>query len=190
MLLPLMLLSACTSQQPDVPPSAATKAPKASTAPGVDAGSPAASTDTRPTAPVRNVILMINDGAGWGTWDAAAYWQYGSREGTPYAGFPVKYAMTTFPLNNEDNPTKDDVSRVNYDPEEAWDTRKSDDPDFSIEAYEYLDDDATDSAASGTAMASGIKTYQNAINVNNHGRPVEFITLLARAQGRATGVVT
>ncbi|KXU35675.1 hypothetical protein AXK12_04730 [Cephaloticoccus capnophilus] len=33
------------------------------------------------SAPVpQNVIVMINAGAGWGTWDATAYWQYGSRE--------------------------------------------------------------------------------------------------------------
>ncbi|MDU3958035.1 MAG: hypothetical protein E7H04_28905 [Pseudomonas aeruginosa] len=52
-----------------------------------------------------NVIVMINDGAGWGTWDAAAYWQYGSREGAPYADFPQRLAVTTFPLNASSQPT-------------------------------------------------------------------------------------
>ena len=47
----------------------------------------------------KNVIVMINDGAGWGAWDATADWQYGGRDHTPYAGFPIKYAMTTYPLN-------------------------------------------------------------------------------------------
>lgn len=193
MLISLLLISACANREP--PRQAGTAAPATPPTPTIDLGSrspraldPQTGTHHAPRA--RNVILMINDGAGWGTWDAAAYWQYGSREGTPYAGFPVKYAMTTYPLNNEDSPTHDDVSRVNYDAGKAWDTRPSDEPGLPFEAYEYLDDDATDSAASGTAMASGIKTYQNAINVDNHGRPVEFITLLARAQGRATGVVT
>lgn len=138
----------------------------------------------------RNVIVMINDGAGWGTWDAAAYWQYGSREGTPYADFPVKYAMTTYPLNNEDGPTGDDESLVNYDAGRAWESDPHDEPEFAFKAYEYLDDDATDSAAAGTALASGVKTYNNGINMDNRGKAVPFITQLARARGKATGVVT
>ncbi len=56
-----------------------------------------------------NVIVMINDGAGWGTWDAAAYWQYGSREGAPYADFPLRLAVTTFPLNASSQPTGDNA---------------------------------------------------------------------------------
>ena len=124
----------------------------------------------------RHVIVMINDGAGWGTWDAAAYWQYGSRAGTPYAGFPVRYAMTTYPLNNEDEPTGDDESQVNYDEKKAWRTEPDEDPQFAFKAYEYLDDDAADSAAAGTALASGIKTYNNGINMDNRGRPVPFVT--------------
>lgn len=138
----------------------------------------------------RHVIVMINDGAGWGTWDAAAYWQYGSRAGTPYAGFPVRYAMTTYPLNNEDEPTGDDESQVNYDEKKAWRTEPDEDPQFAFKAYEYLDDDAADSAAAGTSLASGIKTYNNGINMDNRGRPVPFVTQVARAAGKATGVVT
>ncbi len=134
---------------------------------------------------------MINDGAGWGTWDAAAYWQYGGREGAPYADFPIKYGMTTYPLNNEDEPTGDDESLVGYDRNKAWDIE----PDKRVKGlpfkgYEYLDDDATDSAAAATALASGIKSYNNAVNVDNRGRKLPFVTLTAKEQGKATGVVT
>ncbi|MDJ0089796.1 alkaline phosphatase [Pantoea allii] len=138
----------------------------------------------------KNVIVMINDGAGWGTWDATAYWQYGGRDKTPYAGFPAKYAMTTYPLNASKKATHSDESLVNYDAQKAWDTTKTDNRDLPFKGYEYLAINPTDSAAAGTALASGIKTYNNAINVDNNGKPVDFVTLTAKAQGKATGVVT
>lgn len=164
-----VLLSACTTHDP---------------------GAQVLAPDVEVSRPVRNVIVMINDGAGWGTWDAAAYWQYGSRERTPYANFPVKYGMTTYPLNDEKEPSGDDESLVNYDKAKAWDTEPFDDPSMPFKGYEYLDDDPTDSAASGTALASGVKTYRNGLNVDNRGNPVRFVTLDAKAQGKATGVVT
>lgn len=138
----------------------------------------------------KNVIVMINDGAGWGTWDATADWQYGGREQTPYAGFPVKYAMTTYPLNASKKATHNNDSLVNYDAQKAWDTSPNADKDLPFKGYAYLAIDPTDSAAAGTALASGTKTYNNAINVDNNGKPVSFVTLVAKEQGKATGVVT
>ncbi|MFV1979640.1 MAG: alkaline phosphatase, partial [Rhodothermia bacterium] len=47
----------------------------------------------------------------------------------------------------------------------------------------------TDSAASGTAMASGVKTYNGAIAVDTAGRPVATVLEAAEARGMATGLV-
>lgn len=138
----------------------------------------------------KNVIVMINDGAGWGTWDATAYWQYGGRDLTPYAGFPFKYGMTTYPLNASKKATNNNDSLVNYDAKKAWDTSENADKDLPFKGYNYLATNPTDSAAAGTALASGTKTYNNAINVDNNGKPVIFVTLLAKEKGKATGVVT
>jgi len=140
--------------------------------------------------PVKNVIIMINDGAGWGTWDATAYWQYGSREGLPYADFPVRYGMTTYPLHPGKEPTHDTVSRIGYDPAKAWDITPTGDDILPFAGYHYLDVTPTDSAAAGTALASGVKTYNSSVNYDNFGKPVAYSTLLARAAGKATGVVT
>lgn len=137
-----------------------------------------------------NVIVMINDGAGWGTWDAAAFWQYGSREGAPYADFPQRLAVTTFPLNASSQPTGDNAQTLGYDAGKAWDTEPVPAQDLPFAGYQYLAAVATDSAAAGTALSSGIKTYNNAINVNNDGDAVEFNTLRAKRLGMATGVVT
>lgn len=48
----------------------------------------------------------------------------------------------------------------------------------------------TDSAASATAWASGVKTYNGAIGVDIHGRPHPTLLEMAKAAGLATGNVT
>jgi len=47
----------------------------------------------------------------------------------------------------------------------------------------------TDSAAAGTALATGHKTYNGAISVDSTGRPVAHLVEAAEAQGMATGLV-
>ncbi|RLV61380.1 alkaline phosphatase [Parashewanella curva] len=46
----------------------------------------------------------------------------------------------------------------------------------------------TDSAAAATAMATGVKTYNGAIGVDEHKHPVETLFEKAKAKGKATGV--
>ena len=48
----------------------------------------------------------------------------------------------------------------------------------------------TDSAAGGTALASGVKTYNSAIGVDLDGNPVTCLTEWAKAAGYGTGVIT
>ena len=48
----------------------------------------------------------------------------------------------------------------------------------------------TDSAAGGTALASGRKTYNSAISVDMDGKPVSVLTEWAKAAGYGTGVAT
>ncbi|MDR0907148.1 MAG: alkaline phosphatase [Rikenellaceae bacterium] len=47
----------------------------------------------------------------------------------------------------------------------------------------------TDSAAGGTALSTGVKTYNGAIGVDAEGQPVETILEKAEAAGLATGLV-
>tara|TARA_R110000782_G_scaffold78293_3_gene155944 strand:- start:148142 stop:149548 length:1407 start_codon:yes stop_codon:yes gene_type:complete len=51
-------------------------------------------------------------------------------------------------------------------------------------------DYVTDSAASGTAWASGVKTYDGAIGVDIHGKPHKTLIELAKAAGLGTGNIT
>ena len=48
----------------------------------------------------------------------------------------------------------------------------------------------TDSAAGGTALATGVKTYNSAIGVDAQGNPVTNLAEWARAAGYGTGVIT
>jgi len=57
--------------------------------------------------------------------------------------------------------------------------------------YTFAEDElVTDSAASGTALATGYKTYNGAISVTDDGRPVTTVLEHAEAAGMATGLVS
>ena len=66
--------------------------------------------------------------------------------------------------------------------------------DDGFAAYDYIMwRGITDSAAAGTAIASGVKTYNSAINFIDNGEtlePVPFITELVKQSGRKAGIVT
>jgi alkaline phosphatase len=58
-------------------------------------------------------------------------------------------------------------------------------------AYDYLIwDSITDSAAAGSALASGIRTYNSSINYTLDGQPVPFLTQQVKDLGKRAGVVT
>ncbi|YAL82691.1 alkaline phosphatase [Dermacoccaceae bacterium W4C1] len=61
---------------------------------------------------------------------------------------------------------------------------------YSVDKETGKPDYAPDSAATGTAWATGVKSYDGAIGVDRHGAPYESLLKLAKKQGRATGNVT
>ena len=65
-----------------------------------------------------------------------------------------------------------------YDPEAAW----SD--------HDWVNSGATDSAAAGTAMASGEKTRNGMLGVDPDGQPLENLSERAVETGRSAGVVS
>ncbi|GAA0292582.1 alkaline phosphatase [Rhodovulum strictum] len=151
---------------------------------------PAATVDT-----AKNVILFISDGASWGTWDMASYWEYGEKGQQAYDSFDVKLGMITTPLNTASTPQYSGEQKVFYDPDKAWDTtpisgsyggRTS-----HFAGYDYIKRDYTDSAAAGTALATGEKSYNNAVDFDDFGQPLGFITQQLKEElGKAVGVVS
>ncbi len=150
--------------------------------------------------PARNVILLISDGAGFHTWTAASFFQYGRARGQVYERFPVRTLMTTYPLNPSSEPTGDTVRQVSYDAGAAWDTTPMpgsfEGPVLGIDfghkfaGYNYVRQNFTDSAAAGTALSAGQKTYNNAINWSNTDQPMRMIGERVKSTGRALGVVS
>ncbi len=121
-----------------------------------------------PTVPKpKNIIIMISDGCGFNHIDMAGYYRHGEKGRWIYEQFPVKLAVTT-------GSTRSGA----YDPD---DLKK----DFSL-----LFEKPTDSAAAATAIATGIKTFNEAISVDPEEKPVKTVFEQAEVLGKSTGVVT
>lgn len=145
-------------------------------------------------APVKNVMLFITDGASWGAWDMASYWEYGEKGRQPYDKFDVKLGMPTTPLSLSRSPTFTGTPQVTYEADKAWDKTPTD-KSFGgrpshFEGYDYIKRDYTDSAAAGTALATGQKSYNSAISVDDFGQPLPLISQMMKEDGRSTGVVS
>lgn len=54
----------------------------------------------------KNVILLISDGAGMQTWNAASYYRHGGLGHEVYDDFEVKLFASTHPLSSSKEPTK------------------------------------------------------------------------------------
>jgi alkaline phosphatase len=150
-----------------------------------------------PVQAAKNVIIMISDGAGYNTFNATSMYQ-GKLGKQVYDGEDwVQLSCTTYPLSRALYPTgkdKPDPALV-YDPRKAWDTtaqESEDDSGPNFAGYSYLTKTATDSAAAATAMVTGVKTYNNAINWTAACVPLHEKTIpeMAKAMGKSVGVIT
>lgn len=146
----------------------------------------------------KNVIVLITDGAGMETWNAASYFEFGALGHQPYDAFDTRVFMSTIPLNMSNEPTMTEEAEVEMNPEELWATDASDavfegslrDYPAFFSGYDFAQNFYTDSAAAGTALATGQKTYNNAINWSNMNESLTHIGEYAVESGRALGVVS
>ena len=115
----------------------------------------------------RNIIVMIGDGMGFNQSLAASYYRFGRGPYQIYNNFPIKYGVTTYSADGQ-----------GYDPTLAWN-------DFNYVMTNY-----TDCAASATAMATGVKTYDVGVGVDAGGNPVGNVFEAAETIGMSTGIVT
>lgn len=155
--------------------------------------------DTPANSPkAKNVILLISDGAGINTWHAASYYRHGALGHEVYDDFDVKVFASTYPLNTSNVPTHSNKDAVTFDSKSLWQDKKVNTtfkgslgnyPGY-FEGYDYTRADYTDSAAAATALASGHKTYNNAINWSNDDTKLKNIGDYVVESGRALGVIT
>lgn len=150
----------------------------------------ASATSDRPhdsKAGPKNVIVLIGDGMGYNAVDQASAYQYGATNhqvvvnpatgsiqhlpGTPsqvYEKFPVQVSASTYSLSG----------RGMYDPQAAWAN------------FGWVVAGPTDSAAAGTALATGVKTVNGVLGLDGDGNRVENLSERAQSMGKATGLVT
>ena len=114
----------------------------------------------------RNIVLMIADGCGFQHVQVTDYYQYGESGRQIYQDFPVRMAMSTYPIDGS------------YHADSAW------------HSFQHVRRKPTDSAASATALATGHKTYNGRICMDSTNQRLENIVDRAEASGKSTGVVT
>ena len=180
----------------------------------------AAAAAPAPIKGVKNIIVIINDGAGYTVYEAGRLYK-GAPLVTDGAGFK-KTSQSTYPLR-PDSATNNTPGSLVQDPNTVfnsakfWDTTPvagistaagyntpaSAGAGFSplagplypasFQGYEFSRFAHPDSGNTATSMATGVKSYNNAINVDGHGDPQTAITDLidaATSVGKGTGVVT
>ena len=142
----------------------------------------------------KNVILMISDGAGQNTWLATSMYQGNVGKQTYDRPGWLRLGCSTYPLNTSTKPTGDStqLATLVYDPVKAWDTTVKPSKLGNFIGYAYLKGGYTDSAAAATALATGRKTYNNAINWSNDNQPMlgQTIAEIAKKRGKSVGVIT
>ncbi|MDT7933641.1 MAG: alkaline phosphatase [Sphingomonadaceae bacterium] len=154
-----------------------------------------------PAAPrIRNVIVMISDGAGYNSIEATRLWT-----GKPLTVDDPRFlraAMSTYPLThgNDPRPGPDGLKqdpRAVYDSARSWDTAAAP-ADYKcpkgyktgFAGYSWNCETYPDSANTMSAMMNGNKSYNNAINTDGRGTPLVSAAEVAVAAGRVAGAVT
>ena len=151
------------------------------------AGAPAIAATAQSADAPKNVIVLIADGAGYNQYDIAGLYEAGKTNyqvavdpatgtitrtpGEPtqlYQDWPVQVGQSNFSANG----------RAGYDTDAAWGS------------FDWVATGATDSAAAGTALGTGIKTENGTLGFDPNGD--RLLTLGEQAQGvdKAVGLVT
>ncbi|MBX9931222.1 MAG: alkaline phosphatase [Methylobacterium sp.] len=169
-------------------------------------------------SPIKNVIVMIADGAGYNTLEATRLYLQGLAEGDARAGAAgrtlvadgpgfVATAQSVFPLDTRTTPIPGETGTAQnpntvYDPARNYDFRPVAGSDtvanggFQVtyprgfEGYEFHRQTYPDSGNTASSIATGEKTYNNAIDVDGAGEPLFSIAEQFHQLGRATGVVS
>lgn len=146
----------------------------------VNAGLPVLAAQSNPSKltgngkDVKNVILLISDGWGSNQILATDYFMDGKSGTQSYEKFPSQVFMSTYSYGNIS--AEDDMYSV-YAPS-LWNS------------FDLFKNNPTDSAAAGTAMSTGFKTYDAAIGVDQELEDLKHIAEDFEELGRSTGVVS
>ena len=126
---------------------------------------------------IKNFIMMVSDG--WGYNQVLATNYYEGKEQT-YESFPVVAPMSTFPGRKGNYKAENTLNlySTGYNSNRAW------------SEFDYVMKDFTDSAPAASAMASGEKIYDSALNFDIEDTPLTTLPEIATARGKSAGVVS
>ena len=144
----------------------------------VSCSSAASEKSEKTIAVPKNIIVFVSDGMGYEHVRATNFFNHGKDHAQPYEQPDwIHFAMTTYSsvISLGENDT---IYTGGYNPHEA-----SNNPDYIKQKY-------TDSGAAGTALSTGIKTYNGSIGIGVMGDTLVHMTQAAKALGKATGVVS
>jgi alkaline phosphatase len=131
----------------------------------------------------KNVILMISDGWGYNQILATDYYTDGKAGTQIFEKFPTKLAMSTYSYGDQEKENGIPVDLVGDDFDSVYDSNWWGN-------FDYIKSNYTDSAAAGTAMSTGFKTYDAAIGVDEMEENLSHISEEFEALERSTGVVS
>jgi alkaline phosphatase len=157
------------------------------------------------------IILVVFDGMDWHTTRTAAIAargrvDYAEGRGTgfhfqDYRGAPTDFGFCVTSPANDGTKFDPDAQAVKnpggetpggYDPRRGgatpWDPRAN--VTYLMGRDRDMPHAVTDSAASATSLCAGRKTYNDAINVDVEGRPIEPVARTLQARGYAVGAVS
>jgi alkaline phosphatase len=125
----------------------------------------------------KNVIIMISDGCGYNHIQATDLYQNGEFNSQKYESFPYKYFVSTYPAK-ADQWDKVYYNAAPYSTLDAW------------TQFDYVNHNMTCSSAAGTAISTGVKTYNGAVCMDLDRNKLKNLSDLAKEKHKAAGVVT
>ena len=137
----------------------------------------------------QNVIYLVADGAGFNTYLSTNFFNGAE---SVQESWPVALAMSTYPLRTESSPgaLQQDTDTV-YDPEKNYDETPIIDESLEFAGYDWTSRTAPDSANTISSSMTGVKTYNNVVNVDGAGNDLlTFAEFADTMLGLRTGVVT
>jgi alkaline phosphatase len=170
---------------------------------------PSFSKPNQPKA-AKNVILLISDGAGFNTFEAGNYYQFGEKMPELYRDFSVKIASKTDMLNFIDKTTNEPVELdssylvcpgckifqdCSCDYSKWYSKPQGYDPLKMWKSFNYVKEDDnylvfTGSAAAATALYTGEKTTRGRMGMMWDEFPLPSIAEVADVLGKSTGAVS
>lgn len=148
---------------------------------------PAHAADSPVKAP-KNVIYLIGDGMGYNFLDLHNAYHTGKVHYQVETGGDNKAKSAT--ELNAPEPAEGFQSWDHLAMQTHWAQGTPYDSQLSWGNFEWNKNNPTDSAAAGTAMATGTKTYNAGVGVDLDENPLENLSQRAKAQGKAAGVVS